>query len=158
MTDSQRGKPAPQSNWPRGYLLSIYAAAVANGHVVLSPISEPAARSLTQTFYNLRRRSRPGEANASFIQPEYHLVTVGKWSPDNGGTLPIMYSSTPDGLPAISVVADAEHFSSQAPAAPASTAPPTDDDILDDLAAEPPLDVDDYLAKLLADSHKKSAP
>lgn len=80
--------------WPRMYLLQIYKQAVDNGHVVLHPISEKKAESLKMSLYRLRRRS--DTSNAIFIAPEYHLVTVGRWTPAAGGTLHILYSSMPD--------------------------------------------------------------
>lgn len=90
------------TDWPRAYLLQIYADAVRSGIIMLEPISEADASSLKQRLYRLRRRS--DKALAPFILPEYHLVTVGKWrdSPA-GGVLPIIYNQLPDGkaLPAI---------------------------------------------------------
>ncbi len=83
------------SKWPRNYLLRLYAEAVANGCIIVEPITETQARSLTATFYRLRRRS--DKQNAYFIPPEYHLVTILNWRPTNGGQLPIVYTSLPDG-------------------------------------------------------------
>ena len=90
-------KPGPDNIWPRAYLLQIYNTCIQRGAVVIEPIDQIAAKSLTQSLYRLRRRS--DTSNASFITPEMHLVTVGKWKcTDLGGALPIYFSRLEDGF------------------------------------------------------------
>lgn len=104
-------------SFPRKYLLDIYNKAIDEGFLHIHPISQADAVSLRQSLYRLRRRS--DAANARFILPEFHLVTVGQWSPDKGGCLPIMYDKLPEGhaLPTIEAVA-AETFSLKTPIHP----------------------------------------
>lgn len=141
--------PPPAYDWPRTYLLSIYAAAVEHGHLLINPIDRDAANSLRMSLIRQRRRS--DTANAPFIRPEYHLVSVGKWTSANGGTLPIIYSSMPNlALPPIRTLAGEVITLGLTPPptvpnheapAPAAT-----------LAAD--LDIDNYLSTLIDESHK----
>lgn len=85
-------KTPPKFDWPRNYLLSIYAHAVEHGYFLVGPIEQDAAESLRLSLYRLRRRSEA--ANAQFIRPEYHLVTVGHYRPESK-ELPIIYTSVP---------------------------------------------------------------
>lgn len=91
----------PSSDWPRQYLLQIYAEAVKHGFIWIEPISPEDARSLTQRLYRLRRRA--DKAMAPYILPEYHLVTCGDWRPTTpGGTLgklPVIFNQLPTGAP-----------------------------------------------------------
>lgn len=148
---SRRGHTPAQSAWPKAYLLEIYAQAVQHGHVLLHPITEERASSLTKALYAIRRRSRPGESAATFILPEYHLVTVGLWRRDNSGTLPIYYTTSDQPLPTITPVPNSAVALPQ-PAAhqPLPTTPSADDMDLT------PSDIDDYVAGLLAESQGKS--
>lgn len=85
----------PTENWPKPYLLQIHSEAVKHGFLWVGPISESDATSLRQRCYRIRRRSDKG--TASFIPPEYHLVTFGRWEDVNGGRVPVIYNAKPDG-------------------------------------------------------------
>ena len=102
----------PSENWPKSFLLQIHAEAIAHGFVWVEPITEPDALSLKQRMYRIRRRS--DKATATFIPPEYHLVTLGKWEPLPGeaeretlclplGRIPVIFSARPDGTPMPSI-------------------------------------------------------
>lgn len=84
-------------NWPKSFLLQIHAEAIQHGFVWVEPISETDATSLRQRMYRIRRRS--DKATASFIPPEYHLVTLGKWEDVGGGRIPVIFSGRPDSIP-----------------------------------------------------------
>lgn len=104
----------PTQNWPKQWLLEIYAKAVEHGYLFIEPITEADAHSLGQRLYRIRRRA--DTIMAPFLIPEYQLVTVGQWVPVGGtgehGRLPIIYNSLPDDqkLPNITAV-DSETFS-----------------------------------------------
>jgi hypothetical protein len=94
----------PTLNWPKSYLLQCHADAIKHGMIFVEPITEAEARSFTQRFYRMRRRS--DKSMASLIPPEYHLVSVGEWEPFGithpevqppRGRLPIIFSSLPSG-------------------------------------------------------------
>jgi hypothetical protein len=89
----------PTTDWPKPWVLSIHEAAVNNGFVWVSPISEADADSLRQRAYRMRRRS--DKAMAAYILPEYHLVMIGRWEPgpDGRGRLPFIYNKRSDGEP-----------------------------------------------------------
>jgi len=89
-------------DWPRAYLLQIYDEVVKQGFIWIGPIGQDDAKSLRQRLYRLRRRA--DKAMAPYILPEYHLVTVGQWQPENGGRMPVIYNQLPTGqeLPGIS--------------------------------------------------------
>lgn len=147
----------PSSEWPRSFLLDIYAQAVQHGMVMLEPITKENAKSLTGRLYRLRRRSDKGMAH--LILPEYHLVTAGEWRPGPEGTgqLPIIYNRLPsdEPLPAIRPATLDE-----------ATAPPlarlTPEALLEnieklDLTLEPD-EVDSFVDDLMAKALKKEAP
>ena len=152
--------PPSPSIYPRTYLLNIYSAAVANGHIYIHPISEQASVGLRQSIYRLRRRY--DKTAALYIPEEYHLVTVGDWSPDNGGTLPVYYTSGMD-MPAIHTV-DGEIIQSSVPSLtkPEPSLPPSElpepspsSASAFDIDGSPIDDLDDYLAKLQASAKTK---
>lgn len=90
----------PSEHWPKPYLLQAHAQAVEHGMVWIRPISKADAASLKARLYRVRRRS--DASMAAFIPPEYHMVTVGLWSPGNGGQMPLIYNRLPEGqLPPI---------------------------------------------------------
>lgn len=91
----------PSENWPKTYILKIMEEAVNHGFVYIEPIDEASAKSLVMRVYRSRRRS--DKSTASFILPEYHLVTAGRWEPENGGRQPFIFSrlSTGEDLPGI---------------------------------------------------------
>lgn len=111
--------------WPRPYLLQVYGAAIAQGFIWIEPISEERAQSFRMAFYRLRRRS--DSSNQSFITPEHHLVTVGEWSPENGGRLPIVFNKLADGTDLPRIVpgdpAEAPHIDYPQPYRPLPAAP-----------------------------------
>lgn len=94
----------PTENWPKPWLLQIHQQAVEHGMIWIEPITKADAESLRQRLYRVRRRS--DKSTASFILPEYHMVTVGAWEDRDGGRLPVIYSRRPDGqaLPNITPV------------------------------------------------------
>lgn len=103
--------PAADRTWPKTYLLNVYKQALDHGAVVLSPITAEAATSLKAALYRQRRRS--DNSNKTFITPEMHLVTVGRWHSAAGGSLPIYYTSVPDTeeqLPDITPLAGGQNF------------------------------------------------
>lgn len=131
---------SPPITFHRHYLLSVYNAALEQGHILLRPISAEDAARFTQSFYRLRRRS--DKSNASFILPEFHLITVGEWSPEDGGTLPILYNTSPYQLPTILTAAGAEiaeptaeRLSRYLPPAPSDAAPALDGLTPDEIVA-----------------------
>lgn len=152
MTDepalSRRGVAPAQSRWPRSYILDIYQQAITHGHILLHPITKEDASSLTKSIYNIRRRSKPGEANATFITPDHHLVTVGLWRPDSGGTLPVYYTTTDEKLPTITPAAGATtplgHHTPQEPPSP-----------VDEDFGIAPDEVDSFVTNLLNESRKR---
>lgn len=105
MTRSSDHTALPSENWPKPFLLEAHSMAVQHGFVHIKPISQADAQSLRQRLYRIRRRS--DTSTASFIPPEYHLVMVGAWEPEEGGRLPIIYNKRSDGkdLPSIVPVA-----------------------------------------------------
>jgi hypothetical protein len=132
--------PSPDT-FPREYLLRVYNAALDHGHILLHPITREDAARFTACFYRLRRRS--DAAHQSFITPEMHLVTVGKWKEVGGiGILPIYYTTLPEGetLPMISPAAGTQVFS------------PADPD-LDPIAST---QIDDYIQQLASKAHKRT--
>lgn len=151
----------PSSEWPRSFLLDIYAQAVQHGMVMIEPITEANAKSLAGRLYRLRRRSDKGMAH--LILPEYHLVTVGEWrpGPDGQGQLPIIYNRLPsdEPLPDIRPATDAE---AGAPFSPATqhTLPLTAEALLEnldnlDLTLEPE-EVDSFVDDLMAKAVERS--
>lgn len=98
---------ATTGKYPRAYLLSVYNAAIEHGMVLLQPFPAEDVKSFTASFINLRRPKSVGAV--TFITPEMHLVSVGRWRPEAGGTLPIYYTSTEEALPAINPAGPEEH-------------------------------------------------
>lgn len=99
----------PSPNWPKTFLLEIYKMAVDFGYIYIQPISKADAQSLKMRLYRARRRS--DSSTASFILPEYHLVTVGEWEDVGDGRLPVIYNRLPSEQPLPSIVpADGEAF------------------------------------------------
>jgi hypothetical protein len=92
--------------WPKPYLLKVYERAVAEGCVRIPLPTQKHATSFAQAFYRLRRRS--DAQHASFILPEYHLVTCA-WEGARG-TLLVTFNALPDGtdLPQIMSVESTE--------------------------------------------------
>jgi hypothetical protein len=92
--------------WPKPYLLEVYKRAVEEGCVRIPLPSKKHADSFAMSLYRLRRRS--DAQHASFILPEYHLVTCA-WEAKRGTVL-ITYNSLPDGndLPPIMSVESTE--------------------------------------------------
>lgn len=109
------------TDWPRAYLFQIHAEAIAHGLIFLEGLTKEDAKSLKQRLYRIRRRS--DKANAVFIPPEYHLVTVGEWEempsahPAYPGRLPIIYNKMPGGkeLPRIRPATEGEASLPMAP-------------------------------------------
>lgn len=153
------------TDWPRAYLLQIHAQAVAHGLIFLEKISEVDAKSLKQRLYRIRRRS--DKSTATFVPPEYHLVTVGKYQPMEGpdapGRLPIIYSSLPDGkaLPHIRA-ATPEEIANAIPLPPiqAPLTPLTPEVLLQNLEHTDmtlkPEEVDSFVADLMKSAKKRS--
>jgi hypothetical protein len=148
--------------FPRSYLLSIYTAAIEQGFIWITPISAANAVSLRQKLYRLRRRS--DKNNASFITPNHHLVTVGDWEagPDGQGRLPVMFSSSPGGLPNIQLadgtaLPPAEALAVEAVPAPAIIPLPLAPDIPAkelNMSAE---NIDDFVSRMMQDSSARLA-
>jgi hypothetical protein len=140
------------SVWPRAYILQLYNQAIEQGCIRVGPLTEPEAKSLTQSFYRLRRRSDSN--TAAWILPEFQLVTVSKWQEgaDQLGFLFFMYDSVPEGanLPAITPVdpATVTHLLHAQPRpTPALEAPVADPLGLADLDVSN-IDLDDFLTSM----------
>lgn len=151
----------PSENWPKAFLLQIHAEAIKHGFIFIEPISEADAESLKGRLYRIRRRS--DKSTASFIPPEYHLVTAGKWQASEAGQgrLPIIYSALPDGtsLPNI-VPAKPEEILGPQPMSipqPSSTTqlPPALELEPADLKLNPG-DISNYVAGMIAKAKEKS--
>lgn len=144
--------------YPRSYLLGIYNAAIEHGHILLSPITQQQAKSLSMALINQRRRA--STTNAQFILPEFHMVTVGTWRPDDGGTLPILYSSSPDfDLPTIRTLQGETIALTEPKKLPPATPTPTANlaDFIDDLevdAEDPDFDAGSYVEQLRREAGK----
>lgn len=135
--------------FPREYLLKVYALAVEHGALELSPISQPDSVRFTQSFYRLRRRS--DASNASFILPEYHLVTVGQWKQTpHGGALPIYYNKMLDNEPPLPDITPIDSPEPPIMAEPPINQPPLP---VGELPADTDeFDVDGYLQQLINDA------
>jgi hypothetical protein len=142
--------------WPRLYLLSIFNRAIEHGHIVLAPISEADAKSLGMSLRNQLRRSEVGGVNEHHIRPEFRMVSVGQWEPgdDGHGQLPVLYSTTPQGLPGM-WTADGSPLDAQtlAPVKPPSLFEATE---ALEAAGGPDedLDIDDYVQKMLEQARR----
>lgn len=146
-----------KKDWPRAYLLQVHQEAVAHGLIFIEGIDEADAKSLKQRLYRVRRRS--DKSTATFILPEYHMVTVGEWEafppshPAYPGRLPIIYSRTPDGKDMPRIRAATPEEASEAFAVPAHRELPTPitPETLNlesaDLSLKPG-EIDDFVAKL----------
>lgn len=154
----------PSTDWPRAFLLQVHAQAVAHGLVFLENISQADAKSLTQRLYRVRRRS--DKSTATFIPPEYHLVTIGKWQPmeDNAapGRLPIIYNALPDGkaLPHLRPATPEEMVAAiPLPQPEAPLTPLTPDAILSNLEHADltlkPEEIDSFVGDLLRRAEKR---
>ena len=147
---------SPTENWPKGFLLKLHEEAILHGFVWLRPISEEDAKSITSRIYRIRRRS--DKALAAFIKPEFHLVMVGRWEPENNGQLPIIYDRRPDGklLPAIIPATESEKDQLAASPLPAAIIPDisllsanNSDGLLDNLQPGiPDGDIDSFIDSL----------
>lgn len=148
-------RPTASTIFPRSFILNLYTQALEHGHILVHPIDEAAAKSLTMQFYRLRRTS--DRANSHFILPQFTLVTVGKWSPDNGGTLPIYYTSTDMDMPQVTDVAGNPLVTPEPqPILPVQSGHLTNTSPIEiEEIDETDFDVDDYVAGLLADAHKR---
>lgn len=150
MPDQSKPRHDRQSKWPRAYLLEIYNKAVDNGHLILNPITQEDAASLTASLYRLRRKA--DTTNRDFILPEYQLVTVGHWRPDNDGTLPIMYSTAEFPLPNIIPVSGETILSlTHARNEPHPIEPPAEEALSE-------TEIDDYVAQMLSQRRKPQEP
>ena len=129
-------------SWPRHFLLQVYALAVKNGKVLLHPMPEEHVASFKASFLRLRRRS--DKTHDQYITDAYHLVSIGKWTPARGGTLPILYDDYNGSMPNIS---DANGNPLQA--TPITADERTTDD-------EPDIDPDNFIADLIRESTKPS--
>src|SRR5688500_14723700 len=96
-----------EHNWPRPYLLKLYARACEEGCIRVDlKYDEERFRSLKAAFYRCRRR-KDGNFLA-VMKPEYQMVTM-RWEPAKGTAL-IIYDKLPDSeeLPDIVSVDDSE--------------------------------------------------
>lgn len=156
-----------KKDWPRAYLLQIHQEAVAHGLIFIERIDEADAKSLKQRLYRVRRRS--DTSTATFILPEYHMVTVGEWEPFPPshpvypGRLPIIYNRTPDGkpLPTIRPATPEEASAAFAPMKPLNTLPPLDpEQFLANLESADltlkPGEVDSFVADLMKSAEKRA--
>lgn len=160
--------PSAKRDWPRAYLLQIHQEAVTHGLIFIEQIDAADAESLKQRLYRVRRRS--DKSTATFILPEYHMVTVGTWEelpsshPAHPGRLPIIYNKTPDGkpLPSIRPATPEEASAAFAPAKMRlDTLPPLDpENILANLEHADltlkPEEVDSFVADLMKKAEKRS--
>jgi len=97
----------PQSQWPKPYLLKVMEQAVKEGCIRLDfKHDAELAKSFQGAINRIRRRS--DKQHASFITPEFHLITT-TWEAARG-TMLVTYSSMPDDmqLPEIQSVAEDE--------------------------------------------------
>lgn len=154
----------PTTDWPRAFLLQVHAQAVAHGLIFLENISKEDAKSLTQRLYRVRRRS--DKSTATFIPPEYHLVTIGKWQETDDhtapGRLPIIYSALPDGkhLPHIRPATPEEMVAAiPLPQPEAPLAPLSPDAILSNLENADltlkPEEIDSFVSDLLKSAKRR---
>lgn len=127
--------------WPKTFLLQLYTDAVEQGCLRVSPITEDQAKSLSAAFYRFRRAA--DRTVAHFIQPEFQLCTVSKWTQHHNGSVYIIFSAMPEGqsLPTVTAVDPAEMRQIFAPPAPAE-----DPDLVIDTAD---INIDDYIQSLL---------
>jgi hypothetical protein len=97
-----------QQDYPLKWLLEIHAQAIEHGIVLVHPVTQQAAQSIKMRLLRLRRRTDKGAGY--YVPPEYHLVTIGAWRPEQGGCLPIIYDKLPDGdaLPSITPISGEE--------------------------------------------------
>jgi hypothetical protein len=91
------------ANWPRPYIMQIYAEAVKHGFVWINNLEPGPAASLKMSIYRARRRS--DTSNKTLIAPEYHLVTVGQYDIVKR-RMPVMYNKLPDGEPLPSITTE----------------------------------------------------
>lgn len=146
--------PISKRTWPKPYLLQLYAEAVTQGCIRVAPLSPADSKSLTQTFYRLRRRI--DRDSRDYILPEYHLVTASAWQPDHGGCIYLIFSKAPDGEPPLPTISGVEAgFTLPTPAA-APVDNPAPDPILAglELSVED-IDPADYLSALRAEAKAK---
>jgi hypothetical protein len=147
----------PTENWPKPFLLQMHEQAVEHGFVWIRPITESEYESLKSRMYRIRRRS--DTSMAAFIRPEYHLVMVGAWEPENGGQFPLLYDKRADGqdLPRIELPTG-EEASRFAPA-PKVAAPPLSQEALE-MAIESlevkPEEIGDYVDELRKKAEKRA--
>lgn len=87
--------------WPKAYLLQLYDQAIAHGCVRISPLDEASAKSLTLSFYRIRRKA--DAASSGYIKPEFYLVTATRWTPEHGGSINLVYTKLPDDIPLPSI-------------------------------------------------------
>lgn len=137
--------PIPPT-WPKPYLLEVYRRAVEEGCVRIPLPTQKHAQSFSQALYRLRRRS--DAQHASFILPEYHLVTCA-WEPKRQTVL-VTYNKLPDGneLPEIQSV---ENAGDSAPE------PLRRDQIVIPVGTEEEFDPEKFLADLVDEAGSKLA-
>lgn len=104
----------PGPIWPRPLLLDAYNKAIDEGCCYLNNLGgEARAKSFIASFYRLRRRS-DSEIRASWIRPEFDLVTA-MYQPNTDRIL-LVFNSLPDdmpGLPALASVPEAERVATR---------------------------------------------
>ena len=123
MTQPSRETTDP-TRWPKPYLLQLYKEAIAAGCIRVGPIDRVSAKSLTQSFFRFRRRK--DKSVASFVEPEFQLVGVSRWTPDHGGCIYIIYNSMPESqqLPGFMAVSMDEVTTLSDPAEESAGLPP----------------------------------